>query len=291
MENKKLKIIFFGTPQEVVPVLENLLKHFEVTGVVTTPDKKSGRKQLITSPPVKIVAQKNAIPVLQPQDLAKSAYELSHIPADLFIVAAYGKIIPDAILHLPKLGAINIHPSLLPKYRGSTPLQTALLNGDKSTGVTFIQMDEQMDHGPILHQIPFALETTDTFAWLMQSTFTQAAIILPHVIEDYASGKIIPQPQDDNKATFTKMITKQDGYIDLDHPPAIDQFDHMVRAFYPWPTVWTNLKLKVSDEQAKIIKFLPEKKIQVEGKNQVSLKDFLNGYPELKEKLEKLFRK
>ncbi len=281
-----MKVIFFGTPKEVIPVLENLTKHFEVIAVVTAPDQKSGRKHLLTPTPVKIAAQQQAIPVLQPNNLSESVSELSKRDADLFVIAAYGKIIPEAILKMPRLGAINIHPSLLPKYRGSTPIQTTLLNGDKKSGITFIKMDKHMDHGPILHQIPFTLEKTDTFGWLMQSKFSQAAMILPHVINDYASGKLKPQPQDETHATLTKMISKKDGYIDLDNPPNQNQLDRMIRAFFPWPTVWT--KATINDHEV-ILKFLPEKKLQVEGKKPLNIKDFLNGYPKMKEKLAKLY--
>jgi methionyl-tRNA formyltransferase len=281
-----MNIIFFGTPQEVVPVLENLFKHFDVIAVITTPDQKAGRKQLLTPTPVKIFAQTHNITVLQPENNNSLHSLISNLKSDLLIVAAYGKLIPNDVLKLPTHGAINIHPSLLPKYRGPTPIQTALLNGDNTSGITFIKMDEQMDHGPILHQIPFTLEETDTFGWLMQSKFAQAAQILPHVIENYISGKLKPILQDDSQATYTKIITKQDGYIDLSNPPDPEQLDNMIRAYYPWPTVWTKIRIK---NQELRIKFLPKQQLQLEGKNPVALKDFLNGYPEIKEKIEKLF--
>ena len=296
-----MNIIFFGTPKETIPVLESLIKNFDVVTVITAPDQKSGRKQLLTPTPVKTAAQKLNIPVITPQQLNNEAIEqLRSFKPDLFVVAAYGKLIPNDILELPKYGAINIHPSLLPKYRGPTPLQTALLNGEETSGVTFIKMDEQLDHGPILQQIPFTFEQTDTFDRLMQSIFAQAAHLLPQVIDEYISGKRKPKPQDDNKATYTKRITKQDGYIDLSvleklKPLEIEKWKlkiaRKIRAYYPWPTVWTLLRLSASEGQAKgkIVKFLPNNQIQVEGKNPVSLKDFLNGYPEMKEKIEKLF--
>lgn len=282
-----MNIIFFGTPQEVVPILESLNKHFNVVAVITTPDQKSGRKQLLTPPPVKVFAEKHDIPVLQPESNNSLQSLISNLKSDLLVVAAYGKLIPNDVLKLPIHGAINIHPSLLPKYRGPTPIQTTLLNGDKITGITFMKMDAQMDHGPILHQIPFTLEDTDTFCWLMQSKFAQAAQILPHVIEDYVSGKLKTQPQDDSQATYTKIITKQNGYINLNNPPDPDQLDRMIRAYYPWPSVWTQTRIKNQEIR---IKFLPKKQLQIEGKNPVSLKDFLNGYPEMKEKLEKLYK-
>ncbi|HSX09411.1 MAG TPA: methionyl-tRNA formyltransferase [Candidatus Saccharimonadales bacterium] len=284
-----MNIIFFGTPKEVIPVLKSLVTHFDVVAVVTTPDQKSGRKQQLTPTPIKTWANEHLIDVLTPHTFdAETIEQIKKYQADLFIVAAYGQIIPNDILSIPSHGAINIHPSLLPKYRGPTPIQTALINGDRDSGVTFIKMDEKMDHGPILHQIPFKLETSDTFAWLMQSKFAQAAQVLPRIVEDYVTRKINPIPQDDSSATYTKLLTKEDGHIDLTHPPKKEEFNHMVHAYYPWPTVWTKTILK---DREMIIKFLPDNKIQVEGKNPVSYKDFLNGYPEMKEILENLFNK
>lgn len=284
-----MKIVFFGTPQEVVPVLDNLIQHFAVSTVVTAPDQKSGRKQIVTPAPVKVFAKSLKIPVFAPHILNDEVKkQLESIKPDLFIVAAYGKIIPQDILALPKHGAINIHPSLLPKYRGPTPIQTALLNGDRTSGITFMIMDEKMDHGPILQQIPITFEKNDTFDWLMENEFKQAALLLPDVIKSYISGKTPPQPQDDSLATYTKMIAKENGKIDLQNPPEPDLLDRMIRAYYPWPTVWSTLPFVDNKNTTRIIKFLPENKLQVEGKNPVSVKDFLNGYPHMKELLKKL---
>lgn len=287
MENK-LKIIFFGTPTQVIPILGELTKHHEVVAVVTAPDQKVGRKQLLTPPPVKVFAQEHNIPVLQPEKLtALNLSEVEGLNSQLFVVAAYGKIIPKKILDIPKYGAINIHPSLLPKYRGSTPIQSTLLDGIKTSGISFILMDEKMDHGPLLHQLPFVISPTDTFDWLMHSMFSQAGIILPSVIQNYTDGKITPQTQDESLATYTKIIIRQDGYIDINNPPKPEHIERMTRAYYPWPNAWTTVRIK--NQEARI-KFLPENKIQMEGKQPVSLKDFFNGYPELKEDLEKIVR-
>lgn len=290
-----MKIVFFGTPQEVVPILENAIKNFEVVAVVSTPDQKSGRKQLLVSSPVKIFAQTQNIPILTPSQFDNKIIEqLQSYKPDLFIVAAYGRILPKEVLALPQYGAINIHPSLLPKYRGPTPIQTALLNGDETSGVTFIKMDEHLDHGPILHQIPFTLETTDTFGWLLKSMFTQSAYILPYIIEEYTSGKLKAYSQDESKATYTKRITKEDGYIDLAILEKLKPSENKnwkmkiarkIRAYYPWPTIWT--KTTVNNREMRI-KFLPNQMLQVEGKNPIHVKDFLNGYPTLKGVITKL---
>ncbi len=291
-----MRIIFFGTPQDVVPVVENLKKNFAVVAIVTTPDQKAGRKQLLTPSPVKQFAEKNQIAVLTPQKFnIETQEQLQHLKPDLFVVAAYGKIIPNNILTIPKHSSINIHPSLLPKYRGPTPIQTTLLHGDKQSGITFMLMDDKMDHGPILHQIPFTLESTDTFGWLMQSKFAQAGQILPHVIEEYLAGNLKPTPQDESQATYTKIITKQDGFIDIPDLENLTSYeiekgkleiDRKIRAFYPWPGVWTKVTIKNQEVR---IKLLPKQQVQIEGKNPMNVKDFVNGYPEMKEKMQKIF--
>lgn len=293
-----MNILFYGTPKEVIPVLEQLQKHFTVVGVITNPDQKAGRKQLLTPPPVKVFATEYNIPVFQPETLKDFPLEtIKELKPELAVVAAYGKLIPTALLDLPKYGSINIHPSLLPKYRGPTPIQTALLNGDTESGTTIMKMDADLDHGPILHQTHFAISPSDTFDWLMKSKFAQAAIILPHIIEEYTAGKLQPIPQDDNAVTFTNPISKQDGYVDLQNLPDKDRFMNMLRAYYPWPTVWTRVKLH--NGQEKVLKFLPRSAhpeikadspilIQMEGKNPTAPKDFFNGYPELKSSISKL---
>ena len=283
-----MKIIFFGTPQFVIPILESLMEKHEIVAIVTTPDQKVGRKQTMTPPPVKVFATKHNIPVIQPEKLSESITQLSSLNSQLFIVAAYGKIIPKDILDLPKYGAINIHPSLLPEYRGPTPIQTALKDGKTETGISIMKMDEKMDHGPLLATIPYPITSSDTSATLLETMFAKSAEALPQVIEDYVSGKIQPKKQNDEKATYTNILTKDDGYFDLENPPEASVFDCMVRAYYPWPNVWTKVKVKDHDIR---VKFLPGKIIQMEGKQPVSLRDFINGYPELKESIGKLFGK
>lgn len=287
MINKDLRIVFFGTPDFVIPVLETLDKHFTLVGIVTTQDQKVGRKQILTPTSVKQWAIKNNIPVV-------AEGELSSLHPDLFVVAAFGKIIGKKILEIPKFGAINIHPSLLPKYRGASPIQSAIFHGDKESGVSMIKMDEEMDHGKILYVKNIILSNEDTFDSLSIKMFQVAAGALPSVIEDYVREKLHPVAQDDTKATFCDHITKHHGYFDSDPPagglPSPEKIDRMIRAYYPWPGVWTRLRLKASDGQAKIVKLLPNKMIQVEGKNPVSYKDFINGYPHLKSVIEKIMQ-
>lgn len=206
--------------------------------------------------------------------------------ADLAAVAAYGHILTKEELETPKFGCINIHPSLLPQYRGPTPIQTAILNGDKESGITIIKMDEEIDHGPILYQEGLELSDSDTFDSLSKKMFLRASEILPKIITDFTQGKIKPIPQNHSQATYTRQLTREDGHFDINNPPDTEKLDRMIRAYHPWPGVWTKWN-------GKIVKFLPSTShprsnrgsindkhlIQMEGKKPISFKDFLNGYP------------
>ncbi len=204
--------------------------------------------------------------------------------ADLAVVAAYGKILTKQELETPKFGCINIHPSLLPIYRGPSPIQQIILNNDKISGFTIIKMDEEIDHGPIIYQDTLELSDSDNFDTLSKKLFLAAAKVLPKIIEDFSAGKITPSTQDHSKATFTKLFTREDGYFDITTPPDSEKLDRMIRAFYPWPGVWTRWN-------GKIVKFLPNPRhserseesnylLQMEGKKILSRSDFLNGYPD-----------
>ncbi|MBI2601001.1 hypothetical protein HYW42_03545 [Candidatus Daviesbacteria bacterium] len=193
--------------------------------------------------------------------------------ANLAVIAAYGKILTTQQLNAPKFGCINVHPSLLPKYRGPSPIQEAIINGDKTSGITIIKIDQEVDHGPIIYAEEFILSDQDTFESLSKKMFLRANEFLPQVIEDFMAGKIKPVPQDDSQANYCKLITKEAGYFDITTPPDGETLNRMIRAYYPWPTTWTKWNNK-------IVKFYPEGKIQMEGKKILSLKDFLNGYPD-----------
>lgn len=256
-----MKIIFFGTPSFVQPVLDVLKKQFDVLHL---------RGENVATP-----------------------WELN---ADLFVIAAYGKILSPELLKIPTHGALNIHPSLLPKYRGPTPVQTAILNGDNETGVSIIVLDEQLDHGPIVAQKTEPILPTDTTQSLHERLFKIGAELLDQNIQKYIKGQIKGSPQDDSKATFTKKLTRGDGFFDLANPPSPQQLDRMIHAFHPWPGAWTHLRQgsrfaarRVGGQaKLKVVKFLPENKIQIEGGKPMNYKDFLNGYPEAKQWLEKL---
>lgn len=193
--------------------------------------------------------------------------------ADLAVVAAYGKIFSKEELNIPNYGFINVHPSLLPKYRGATPIQQAILNGDKISGITIIQMDEQVDHGPIIYQEQMELSDSDNFQTLSKKMFQRAAEVLPKIIKDYVAGKITTHGQNHPLESFCPKLTRNSGYFDINNPPPTEQLDRMIRAYHPWPGVWTRWK-------GKIVKFLPANMLQMEGKKAISFKDFLNGYPD-----------
>lgn len=204
--------------------------------------------------------------------------------ADLGVVAAYGQILKPEELKLPKYGLINVHPSLLPKYRGPSPIQQAILNGDKVSGITIIKMDKEVDHGPIIYQQPLELSDNDNFDTLSKKMFLEVNKVLPKIIDDFVSGKIIPKAQDDTKATYCNLLTRDSGYFDINNPPNPETLNRMIRTYYPWPGVWTKWSPSRHPERLakdlKIIKFYPGGKIQMEGKKAIPIKDFLNGYPD-----------
>jgi methionyl-tRNA formyltransferase len=282
-----LKIIFFGTPEFVIPVLSSLEKSFSVVGVVTAPDKKVGRKQILTPSAVKNAYKGNGHIITEEKFTSEVIGKIASLSPDLFVVAAYGKIIPKSVLDIPTYGAINIHPSDLPKYRGASPIQASILAGETESAVTIIKMDEEVDHGPILKKIPFTISADDTFSSVADASFRLAADNLSTIIDDFISGITQPVEQEHEKATFCGIIEKNDGFIDSNNPPSIEQIDRMVRAYYPWPVVWIMLPIAGKEQR---VKLHPNNMLQVEGKNRITVKDFLNGYPELKDVVEKLLK-
>jgi len=260
-----MKIIFMGTPEFGAIILEGLCQsEYKPILVITAPDKPAGRKQIITFLPVKIVAQKYNIPVSQPISLKNSSCVdfLIEKGPDLIVVAAYGQILPKEILEIPQYGCLNVHPSLLPKYRGSSPIQYTILNGDKETGVTIILMDEKMDHGPILaaRELEFSIfnypsearvgDEGEAFSDLQFSNLHDkladlGAKLLIETIPKWLAREIKPKPQDDSKATYTKILKKEDGKIDW--KKSAEEIERQIRAFELWPgsfTIWEKIKNK-----------------------------------------------
>lgn len=277
-----MKIVFFGSSKFVIPIIEVLQKNFNLCLVATT-------EKLPTDPVVSYcIKTKVCYYVVTDFRNKKILQELKKTNASLGILASFGAILPDEILSIFPLGIINIHPSLLPKYRGPTPVQTAILNGEKITGVTIIKLDDQVDHGPILTQKEVRILPNETSESLYKRLFSLAASSMVQIIELYINGEISLREQNHRKATFTKSLAREDGFIDLKNPLTPQTLERMIRAYYPWPGVWTELRIKNKELR---IKFLPGKKIQVEGKKPVSVDTFKKGYPKFRGWLEKALEK
>ncbi len=292
-----MKYIFFGTPKFAAIVLEKLISTGYVPkAVICNPNEPIGRKHVLTLPPVKILAEKFNITVFQPEKLRGNSEfvdQLKKLKPDLAVVAAYGKIIPKEILEISKLGFINVHGSLLPAYRGASPIQHAILNGDKETGVTIMKIDEEMDHGPIISNVKIQISNDDTYESLSQKLAISGAKLLIKIIPDYINGKIKPIEQDHSKATYAKIIKKEDGRIDWSK--SAGEIERMTRAFYPWPSAYANIKNKIikiieadvsengDSHQSRLAVqcgkgILIIKKLQLEGGKILSAKEFLNGH-------------
>lgn len=273
-----MKIIFFGTPDYVLPIIEILYKQYEIVGVVTQPPKPVGREKILAFSPVDSWAHKKKIPIF---------FDFTNLPeADLGVCASFGMIIPQETISQFKHGILNIHPSILPKYRGASPIQTAIANSDSSTGVTIIKMDNKMDHGPILTSFNEEISADDTFKTLREKLFNRSAQVLVDLIPNYIKGRVKLKKQDEQNATYTKLVNKQDGYIDLTTSSPKVIFAKF-KAYSPWPGIWTLLHLN-SSGQAKRLKIVEchlenEKlvidEVQLEGKKPVSFKQFKSSYP------------
>lgn len=317
-QETNLKIIFLGTPEFGAIILEKLVENrYKPILAITAPDKPVGRKQILTPPPVKLLAQKYKIPILQPNKILDSKSEIQNSKPDLIIVAAYGQILPKEILDIPKRGCLNVHPSLLPKYRGPSPIQYAILNGDKKTGVTIVLMDEKVDRGPILNQRTLEIEAEETSTTLHLKLANLGAGLLMETIPKWMQEMIKPYPQDDAQATYTKILTREDGRINW--KKTAQNLEHEIRAFSYWPgsfTSWqkrdgTMVRIKIL--KARVFKsiggiaypigktlvvpqneigvqcrkgflgkggdFLVIEKLQLEGKKEIGSEEFLRGYP------------
>lgn len=302
-----------GSSAFSVAILEVLKKtnFIEILLIVTNPDKPVGRHLVLTPSPVKIFAQENNIPLLQPDNIKTEEFykKIKNIKPDLIVVAAYGKIIPKNILDIPTCGSLNVHPSLLPRWRGPSPIQYTILNGDKITGTTIILMDEFVDHGPIVGVSKLKIQKTKfNFSQLSKKLADLSAKLLIKTIPKWVNGEIQSRPQNDDLATYSKIIKKEDGKVDFIKETA-DEIERKIRAFYPWPGVYVKLKISNKDKilkilEAKVIKKVAKKnlmpgdffekdkevavickkhslllkRVQVEGKKPISGKDFYKGY-------------
>lgn len=253
-----MKVIFFGSGNYAIPVIDALKKEFDLFVFTTEKEKQN--------PLIKYLEENN---INYKSTASLSEKDILKHKASLGILTNFRLIIAKSILDLFPLGILNIHPSLLPKYRGAIPGQEAILNNDKTTGVSIIKLDEKMDHGPILIQKEENIKESDTANSLYQKLFEIGADLLSQNIKQYIKGDLKLTSQDDKKATYTKTLTRQSGFIDINNPPK--NLKTMIKAYFPWPGVWTIYNKKR-------IKFLPDNKVQVEGKSEVNYKDFINGY-------------
>ena len=301
------KIVFFGTANVALPILEALRKEHEILAVVTNPDAPAGRSGKPQESPVSALAADLNLMCLKPKKVKGNAEfleQLKQLNADIFVVVAYGTIMPLEIISLPKYKSINVHFSALPKYRGPSPMQAALLNGDQQTGVSMFVLDELPDHGPLIDQQIVGIEPDDNYFTLSDKLAKISAKAINQVLADYTSNKITPLPQDDSSASQTHIIAKQDGKIDWNK--SAEQIYNQFRAFYLWPgifTTWKGQNLKITEcitaensqestaenygigtvleggfvacGEGKLLKI---NRLQLAGKNEVSFLEFINGY-------------
>nr|WP_091348951.1 methionyl-tRNA formyltransferase [Anaerobranca gottschalkii] len=239
-----MRIIFMGTPEFAVPTLEKLyLSKHEIVAVVTKPDQKRGRGQKVSFSPVKELALSHGTLVLQPEKIKGNAdfiETLKKLNADVFVVVAYGKILPKIVLDIPKKGCINVHGSLLPKYRGAAPIHWALLNGEKTTGVTTMLMDEGMDTGDMLLKREIPIEEGDNVETLHEKLAQIGADLLIKTLEELEEGTLKPEKQQEDLATYAPMVTKEMGLIDWNLPAK--NIYNKLRGLNPWPGTYTHIK-------------------------------------------------
>ena len=243
------RIVFMGSPEFALPTLQRLAQAFRVVGVVTQPDRPAGRGRQLTPPPVKRLALALGLPVIQPNRLRSEPEALAQLAAwapDLIVVAAFGQILRSNVLEMPRFGCVNVHASLLPRWRGAAPIQAAILHGDAQTGITIMRMDAGVDTGPMLSQRALEILPEDTAGTLSARLAELGADLLMGTLPGYLSGAIQPQEQDHTHATLAPLLKKEHGVLDFSQPAAV--LARQVRAFQPWPGAslpWQGEPLKV----------------------------------------------
>ncbi|HIE24714.1 MAG TPA: methionyl-tRNA formyltransferase [Anaerolineales bacterium] len=247
MENSP-RIVFMGSPDFAAISLRALAQKFNLVGCVTQPDRRAGRGKKLISPPVKILADELGIPTIQPRRIRnREAMDALHrFAPDLIVVAAYGQILRPELLALPRYGCVNVHGSLLPRWRGAAPIQAAILAGDEETGITIMLMDEGIDTGDTLSKRAIPIEDTDTAETLFKKLAPLGADLLVETLPKYLAGKIKPQPQPEEGATYAKMLKKANG--ELDFSKTAVELERQIRAFSPWPGSffeWEEKRIKV----------------------------------------------
>lgn len=304
-----MRIVFMGTPEFAVPCLEHLIfNRYQVVAVYTQPDKPAGRGRSLVSPPVKKAALTWKLPVVQVVSFNKAEVvaQLADFHPDIIVVCAYGQILPQSVLDLPGYGCINIHPSLLPRFRGASPVTAAILAGDEFTGVSIMLMERGLDTGPVLARSAISISPQDNTGLLTVKLSLIAARLLQEVLVRWLRREIVPQPQNEAGATYCGQIAKEEGEIDW-HLPAMDIW-RRVRAFNPWPgcyTRWQGRQLKIIEvvplpeegtfEAGRVVALhkkeaafgvytgdgiLGVSMVQLEGKRAMSAAEFLRGHRE-----------
>lgn len=305
------RVLFMGTPKFAETILSSIVEAgYSVVAVYTQPDKPSGRDQSIIESPVKIFAKSHEIPIEQPEKLDEVAAELFRAYApDIVIVAAYGKILPESLLSIPPLGCVNIHASLLPRWRGSSPVQNAILAGDKETGVTIMRMDRGMDTGPIFEQKSIQIDPDDTTETLVAKLAQEGSNLLISILPSLIEKNIESKPQDEKNSTLCQLVERNDGKVFWSEEAEI--IYNRYRALMPWPGIFSFWKKKVMILRIKLWKISlqkhnPETKhamgqvfeigesigiqtghgviileeVQLEGKDKMSITEFIQGYPD-----------
>ncbi|MEO5928264.1 MAG: methionyl-tRNA formyltransferase [Patescibacteria group bacterium] len=243
------RLLFLGTSEFAIPSFKALASdpRFSIIGVVTQPDRPVGRHAVLTPPPIKTVAQELGLPIFQPETIKEletnSDFQslIANRP-DVFVVVSYGKILPQRFLDLPTQGCVNVHGSLLPRWRGAAPIQAAIASGDKKSGVTVMQLDADLDHGAILGAAEEPITKDDTGATLHDRLAELGGEILPDILAGYLNSSITPVEQDHSQATFCKTMSRDDGKIDWNK--SAEEIERMVRGYTPWPGTWTEFEGK-----------------------------------------------
>jgi methionyl-tRNA formyltransferase len=270
-----MNIIFMGTPEFAVPCLRKLVEHgYKIVGVVTQPDRPVGRKRTLTPPPVKVEAERHGIPVLQPEKLRDpdALKQVTSLQPDLIVTAAYGQILPESLLCVPTHGCINVHASLLPKYRGGAPIHRSIIEGEKETGVTIMYMVKALDAGDMISKVVVPIEIEDTIGTLHDKLSEAGSDLLIQTLPDLLSGKITAAPQDHEKATYAPNLSREDERIDWSqHSLSIY---NRIRGLNPWPVAFTTLNGEVmkiwkaevpSSESKSIGKNLPGTVVEIDS--------------------------
>ena len=242
MDNKDIKVVYMGTPEFAVNALRRIHEEgYDIIGCFTQPDKQKGRSSKLIAPPVKVCAEEFGIPVFQPEKIREEEYveKLRSLNPDVIVVAAFGQILPESILNIPKYGCINIHASLLPKYRGAAPIEWAVIDGEKETGVTTMYMEKGLDTGDMIEKAVTEIGADETAEELRSRLADMGAELIISTLKNVISGNCSREKQDDSKSNYAVMLKKEMGKVDWNDPA--DKIERLIRGLQPWPVVYATL--------------------------------------------------